>query len=132
MFKHSAGQFCMKRRRSAVVESCMPHLASANKLVRQGVAVILLNYSVLFCVDDDAEGRLEILQIASKMTATEVEPETLLRLYVTLGNLMMGGGSRDAVINAAKAAGLLGTISSKGVADAKVTECAGFLKAILS
>ena len=88
----------MKRRRSAVVESCMPHLANGNKLVRQGVAVILLNYSVLFCVDDDAEGRIEILQIAAKMITTEVEPETLLRLYVTVGNLMIGGGSKTPVI----------------------------------
>ena len=71
----------------------MPHIAAGNKLVRQGCAVVLLNYSVMFCVDNDSEGRAEILQITAKMIATETEPETLLRLYVTLGNLLIGGGA---------------------------------------
>lgn len=93
LFKHSVGQFCMKRRRSAVVEASMPHITAGNKLVRQGCAVVLLNYSVMFCVDNDSEGRAEILQITAKMIATETEPETLLRLYVTLGNLLIGGGA---------------------------------------
>jgi phospholipase A-2-activating protein len=92
IFKNAVGQFCMKLRRQTVLECSARHITHQHKLVRTSLAGVLLNYSVLFCTDNDPEGRVAILDTVTTMLGSETEQEIIFRLFVTLGNLLIGGG----------------------------------------
>jgi hypothetical protein len=73
----------------------------------------LLNYSVLFINKEDAEGRVQILSAILDFLNIETEEETMFRGFVTVGNLMSGGGIQTELVSLAGNLGLRDLLTTK-------------------
>ena len=124
MFGDSTALFAVQNRRQMILEAALTHIDSDNKPLRLSLATLLLNFSTLFIQKEDGEGRVQILSAIVDFAQKETEEEALFRAFVTVGNLLAGGGVQTELVELASNLGLREVLNAKKSAAGKAGEIA--------
>ena len=87
LFKNQSSQHVSLLNRSRIVSAVQMHLTHPDKNVRQAATTLMMNYSAEFLVQDDAEGRIQVMSAVQTCLAQETDLQNLLRISITLGNV---------------------------------------------
>ena len=128
MFGDSTAMFAVQKRRQPILEAALTHIDSDSKPLRLSLATLLLNYSTLFMQREDTEGRVQILSAIVDFTQRETDEETLFRAFVTIGNLLAGGGVQTELVDLASNLGLGDVLNAKQTTPGRTGEIASELR----
>jgi len=124
MFGDNTALYAVQKRRQMILEAALTHLESDSKPLRLSLATLLLNFSTLFIQKEDPEGRVQILSAIVEFAQREADEETLFRAFVSVGNLLAGGGVQAELVELASNLGLRDVLNAKKTAPGKAGEVA--------
>ena len=76
----------MREKREKVVEAVCNHLGNGKANIREAAVTVILNYSIIFLMKDDKEGRIQALSGLAAI-AGEKEDQVSKRLSAAVNNL---------------------------------------------
>jgi phospholipase A-2-activating protein len=130
MFFGNSSQYSIETRRDLVLDAVLVHIENNNKNVRAGLITLLYNYSVKLAAKDEMEGKIQILAALNEIFQNESDPDNLFRAFVTVGNILTGGGTRKELVETAKQLGIVEIIKAVKCSD-KANECRNDLANLL-
>ena len=122
MFYGNSSQYSIETRRELVLDSALAHVDNTNKSVRQGLVMLLFNFSVRLAVKEEITGKIQILAALNEVLQNETDHDNLLRAFTTVGNVLTGGSIRKELIETAKELGIADAVKNVKCND-KANEC---------
>lgn len=128
-----SGRIFIMNKRQELLDTISVNIDSLNKNIKNALAAMLLNLSILFYDKQDNEAAVQLLSLISESFST-VKPDDDIKnvnnLLIALGNMIFNSNSN---LSFSKELEILGLISSLGISsnDAIFIEMTSFLTAAL-
>ena len=88
LFKEQTSIFVLREKRKVVVDALAPHLQNPKSTVRESAITTLLNFSIIFLMKDDHDGRMQVLEALCPLANKEKDEQCLKRLETAVKNLV--------------------------------------------